>query len=196
MTSKDELPSVTILCEDIDQHTFIRQYLICRGWESHQIKTLGNFKGIKTNNNAFVVNNYPKLVESYRRNQYKNIAVVVMIDGDGNTYEDKMRSFNIALDATRGNLNQELRYPDEKIAIFVPARNIESWFYYINNYEQNLQFDDEITDYKITMSLKDRIKLAKNSAKILAQKICPRGIDQITLSSLRHGCQELQRLYE
>jgi hypothetical protein len=45
MTSKDDLPEVTILCEDIDQERFIREYLICRGWSDRKIKNFGNVKG-------------------------------------------------------------------------------------------------------------------------------------------------------
>lgn len=67
MTSRDDLPEVTILCEDIDQERFIREYLICRGWDKRKIKDFGNPKGrIIKNNNALIVNYYPKLIRSYR----------------------------------------------------------------------------------------------------------------------------------
>jgi hypothetical protein len=44
------------------------------------------------------------------------------------------------------------------------------------------------------MSPKERIELAKKSAKKLATEICPHGIDRIALPSLRYACRELQRL--
>lgn len=195
MTSKDDLPEVTILCEDIDQERFIREYLICRGLPDRQIKDFGNPKGrnIK-NNNALIVKYYPNIIKSYRSRNYRNLAVVVMIDADEDTLDDKMLSLHIALDETAGNLNQDPRLPNEKIAIFVPARNIETWFYYING-DRTGQECNEMTDYKDkTMSTKERIELAKKSARILAKEICPHGVDRIALPSLRYACRELQRL--
>ncbi|MEC4985411.1 MAG: hypothetical protein SAJ37_13135 [Oscillatoria sp. PMC 1068.18] len=197
MTIRDELPEVTILCEDIDHERFIREYLICRGWDDRKIRDFGNPKGkIVKNNNALIVKYYPELIKSYRSHNYRNIAVVVMIDADEDSLYDKMRSLHIALDETAGNLNQDTRFPNEKIAIFVPARNIETWFYYINSDRSN-QECNETTDYKDkAMSLKQRIELAKKSARILANEICPDGVDQIDLPSLRYACRELERLFK
>ncbi|WP_293148085.1 MULTISPECIES: hypothetical protein [unclassified Microcoleus] len=195
MTSRDDLPEVTILCEDIDQERFIREYLICRGLDDRKIKDFGNPKG-KTikNNNALIVKHYPQLIKSYRSRNYRNIAVVVMIDADEDSLEERMRCLNIALDETAGNLNKDPRLPNEKVAIFVPARNIETWFYYINSHMSG-QECNELTDYKDkTMTTKERIELAKRSAKILASEICPHGVDRIALPSLRYACRELQRL--
>ena len=195
MTSRDDLPEVTILCEDIDQERFIRQYLICRGLDDRKIKDFGNPKGrdIK-NNNALILKHYPELIKSYRRRKYRNIAVVVMIDADEDSLSDKMRSLHRQLDEAAGNLNNDTRLRDEKVAIFVPARNIETWFYYINNNMEG-QECNEITDYKDdNMSAEERIKLAKSAANKLAREICPQGVDRITLPSLRYACTELQRL--
>ncbi|MBE9186938.1 hypothetical protein IQ270_20320 [Microcoleus sp. LEGE 07076] len=195
MTSRDDLPEVTILCEDIDQERFIREYLICCGLDDRKIKDFGNPKG-KTikNNNALILKHYPELIKSYRSRNYRNIAVVVMIDADEDSLDERMRCLNIALDETAGNLNKDPRLPNEKVAIFVPARNIETWFYYINSHMSG-QECNELTDYKDkTMTTKERIELAKRSAKILALEICHQGVDRITLPSLRYACRELQRL--
>ena len=196
MTSRDDLPEVTILCEDIDQERFIRQYLICRGLDDRKIKDFGNPKGrVIENNNASIVKYYPALMKSYRRTRkYRNIAVVVMIDADEDSVSDKMRSLHKKLDEAAGNLNKDTRLPNEKVAIFVPARNIETWFYYINNNMEG-QECNENTDYKDgNMSAEERIKLAESAAKKLAREICPQGVDSITLPSLRYACRELQRL--
>lgn len=192
MTSRDHLPEVTILCEDIDQERFIREYLICRGLEDHKIKDYGNPKGREiNNNNASIVKHYPDIIKSYRKRKYNNIAVVVMIDADKDSFYDRIRSLNIALDETAANSNKDPRLPDEKVAIFVPARNIETWFYYI----MEGQGCNETNDYKDKkMSTKERIELAKSAANKLAREICPQGVDNITLPSLRYACTELQRL--
>src|SRR4028119_1109764 len=192
MTTRDNLPEVTILCEDIDQERFIRQYLICRGLEDHKIKDYGNPKGRDIeNNNALIVKHYPALMKSYRTRKYRNIAVVVMIDADEDSVSDKMRSLHKKIDEAAGNLNKDTRLPNEKVAIFVPARNIETWFYYIMEGQEC----NETNDYKNDrMSAKERIELAKSAAQKLAREICPQGVDRITLPSLRYACTELQRL--
>ncbi|MEM9540557.1 MAG: hypothetical protein AAGA60_13775, partial [Cyanobacteria bacterium P01_E01_bin.42] len=40
----------------------------------------------------------------------------------------------------------------------------------------------------------DKIRLAKESATILATEICPQGLDENAPSSLHHACEELKRL--
>lgn len=192
MTSRDNLPEVTILCEDIDQERFIRQYLICRGLDDRKIKDFGNPKGrVIENNNASIVEHYPGLIKSHRTRKHRNLAVVVMIDADEDSVSDKMRSLHKKLDEAAGNLNKDTRLPNEKVAIFVPARNIETWFYYIMEGQEC----NEITDYKDdNMSAEERIKLAKSAANKLAREICPQGVDRIALPSLRYACTELQRL--
>jgi hypothetical protein len=192
MTSRDDLPEVTILCEDIDQERFIREYLICRGLDDRKIKDFGNPKGrVIKNNNALILKHYPDIIKSHRRRKYRNIAVVVMIDADEDSVSDKMRSLHKKLDEAAGNLNKDTRLPNEKVAIFVPARNIETWFYYIMEGQEC----NENTDYKDKkMSAEERIELAKRAAQKLAREICPQGVDRITLPSLRYACTELQRL--
>ena len=191
-TSRDDLSEVTILCEDIDQERFIRQYLICRGLEDHKIKDYGNPKGrLIENNNALIVKDYPALMKSYRTRKYRNIAVVVMIDADEDSVSDKMRFLHKALDEAAGNSNKDTRLRDDKVAIFVPARNIETWFYYIMEGQEC----NETNNYKDKkMSAKERIELAERAAKKLAREICPQGVDRITLPSLHYACRELQRL--
>jgi hypothetical protein len=182
----------TILCEDIDQDRFIRQYLICRGVHKRDINNYPKVQGKKIeNNNASILQHYPELIKSYRSKKYQDLAIVIMIDADDRSVDDRIRSLNIALDESAGKLNRELRQPDEKIAIFVPARNIETWFSYING---NLDCN-ETTDYKdLSMETGERIKFAQNAAIKLATEICPQGLDDNAPDSLKRACQELQRL--
>ncbi|HAG84709.1 MAG TPA: hypothetical protein DCL61_27045 [Cyanobacteria bacterium UBA12227] len=198
MTNKSYKPEVIILCEDIAHERFIRQYLISCGFENRKIKDFGNPKGRKVNNNNdFVLKHYASLVKSYRSKNFQNRAIVVMTDADNKTINDIIRSLNIALDEQEGKLNRDLRLPNEKIAIFVPTRNIETWFYYIS-IDHNC---DETTDYKTNPKIRkmnetEKIKLAEASAIKLAKEICPQGLDSQALTSLHHACTELQRLLD
>ncbi|MGB3508159.1 MAG: hypothetical protein WBA93_02755 [Microcoleaceae cyanobacterium] len=186
------MTKVTILCEDIDQERFIREYLKCRGFLDRDIIPFPNTKGLKVkNNNASILADYPKILTSYRsRKNSQDIAVVVMIDADDKTVAERIRSFNIAVNKEEGERNKNMRLPNEKIAIFVPAINIETWFSYING--KNVNEED---DYKNkTLNTADRITLAKASAEKLASDFCPQGLDKNAPSSLHHACNELQRL--
>ena len=119
------------------------------------------------------------------------MALIIMIDGDDKTFHQRIRSFNKALDEREGELNKELRQQNEKIAIFVPTRNIETWFEYING-NNNC---NELDDYKNkNLDKKERVKLAKNSATKLAKEICVRGLPLDAPPSLLHACKELERL--
>ena len=187
MTNKDLLSEVIILCEDLDQEQFITQYLVERG-----LNKIRCFSNVKDNNNATVIKKYPALVKSYRQKKHKkNMALIIMIDGDDKTFHQRIRSLNKALDEREGELNKYLRQPDEKIAIFVPTRNIETWFEYVNG-NNNCNEQD---DYKNNnLGKKERIKLAKDSATKLAKEICPQGLPPDAPPSLLHACQELERL--
>ncbi|MDJ0553289.1 MAG: hypothetical protein QNJ68_02375 [Microcoleaceae cyanobacterium MO_207.B10] len=187
------MTKVTILCEDIDQERFIRKYLIVRGFSDRDIRLFQNPKGLKvTNNNASILTDYPKILKSYKsRKNYQDIAVVVMIDADDKTVDERIRSLNMAVNKEEGERNKDMRLPNEKIAIFVPARNIETWFSYINGNQDCNEQDD----YKNkTLNTTERITLAEASAKKLASDICLQGLDQNAPSSLHYACNELQRL--
>ncbi|MDB9315335.1 hypothetical protein PN462_19625 [Spirulina sp. CS-785/01] len=182
-----------ILCEDIDQDRFIRKYLNLRGVDKRKIRNFPNVKGLKVeNNNAKVLAYYAQLVKSYRRlKNSQDIAVIAMVDADNQSLEHRLRSFNMALDEEEGKRNKDLRQPDEKIAIFIPARNIETWFEYIL---ENSDCNEE-EDYKNNrLSDQERIKIAEQAAEIAVKTLCPQRLADSGLPSLHHACRELARL--
>ena len=165
-----KMTKVTILCEDLDQERFIRKYLICRGLSSRDITCFPKTTGMKVeNNNALILKYYPQILKSYRsRKNSQDIAVIVMIDADDKTIDERIRSLNIAVNKEEGERNKDMRLPNEKIAIFVPARNIETWFSYINGNQDCNEQDD----YKNkTLNTTKRITLAEASARKLASDI-------------------------
>ncbi|OQX27372.1 MAG: hypothetical protein BWK80_05680 [Desulfobacteraceae bacterium IS3] len=176
---------IDILCEDIAHHRFIRKYLEYKGVGKRNIKDFGN---LKSHNNGTVLKHYPECVKTYRSkaNHQKNITLVVMIDADDKKLEERLRDFDKKLDAKKAELNQKTRDDDEKIAIFVPARNIETWFHYIFGYTDCNEQDD----YKKYYTNDD----AHKAAEILAKDICPDDLPENALPSLQHACNELKRL--
>ncbi|MGK7926440.1 MAG: hypothetical protein AB4290_14575 [Spirulina sp.] len=186
---------IAVLCEDATHYEFIREYLICRGFNKRRISPFPTVKESGKLNNAKVIKYYPQLVATYRKiKNYQNTAIIVMIDADNTNVDDRIRDLNIELDKEEGTRNKDLRLPDEKIAIFVPTRNIETWFAYIENQDDNSEeIDYKQEKYKNYKKIQ-KSSLAKESAKILAEEICRQGLDDNAPSSLHHACEELKRL--
>jgi hypothetical protein len=80
--------------------------------------------------------------------------------------------------------------------LFVPIRNIESWFYFIDTKntdgETLKDSDGKLISYKNNYPNKDiDVNLF---AKKLKEEICINGFPQNAPASLRHACNELNRL--
>lgn len=179
---------ITIVCEDIAQFDFIKAYAQLLGANKRKILRL-----TEANNNATVLGHYPKAVHSYRKVASENVILVVMIDADNKTVQERLREFDQKLDVEKYQLNQGTRSNTEKILIFIPIRNIESWFHYINggsDVENKKDQNGKIVSYKDTYQDADISQLAKK----LKAEICVRGLPENAPSSLHHACRELARL--
>ena len=181
---------ITVLCEDKNQYDFICAYAKLLGVDNRKITKLPAY------NNATVLKHYPNAVKSYRKYAAQNIILVIMIDADKKTIQERFREFDEKLDIEKFKLNQDTRYDNEKILIFIPIRNIESWFYYIDtkNIDGEIQRDGDgnLISYKNKYQNKEiNVNLL---AKKLKEEICPNGLPQNAPSSLHHACNELNRL--
>jgi hypothetical protein len=138
-------------------------------------------------NNANVLKHYSELVQLYRsKANHLNIALVVMIDADNKTVDERLREFDKMLDEEKAELNQKTREDYEKIAIFVPSRNIETWFHYSFGHNDCNEDDDYKSYYSNAY--------AHKAAEIFEKDICSKGLPENALPSLHHACNELKRL--
>lgn len=179
---------ITVLCEDIAQYDFICAYAKLLGADNRKIAKL------PAHNNTTVLKHYPNAVKSYRRYATQNIILVVMIDADEKTIQERLREFDEKLDSEKYKLNQSTRFNNEKILLFVPIRNIESWFHYIAtniiDVETIKDNNEKIISYKNQYVNKDLSIFAKK----LKEEVCANGLPQNAPSSLHHACNELKRL--
>ncbi len=178
---------ITVLCEDIAQYDFICAY----------VKLLGADKRITrlpSYNNDTVLKLYSQAAISYRKYANQNIMLVAMIDADEKTLNERLRTFDRVLDEEKYQLNQATRQEDEKILLFVPIRNIESWFHYIAtntiDVETKKGSDGKIISYKDQYPNTDASGLAKK----LKNEICINGLPENAPASLHYACDELNRL--
>jgi hypothetical protein len=171
---------VTILCEDIQQQVFARRFLINRGFHARKIRLLALPEG-KGSGEQYVRVNYPAQVKAYRsQSNYLSICLVVLIDADTKMVDERLRQLDKALEED----SQSRRQPHEKIAVFVPKRNIDTWIHYLQG-----ETVDEETVYPKLEKESDCESCVQN---LLSQ--CPRGLDKDAPPSLHLACGELQRI--
>ncbi|WP_216701573.1 hypothetical protein [Gloeothece verrucosa] len=103
------------------------------------------------------------------------------MDADTRTVEECLRQLDNALEQD----GQEKRQPDEKIAIFIPKRNIETWIYYL----QGNSVNEEQAYPKLTQESD-----CKTCVDALIEQ-CPQGLDTDAPSSLQIACREIPKIF-
>jgi hypothetical protein len=127
---------------------------------------------------AFVRKQYPNEVREYRRKRSRlNIGLVVFMDADNKSVADRL----IELER---DLGREKRQPDERIGIFIPKRNIETWIRHLQG-----KSVDEQTEYPHLDKEGDCKPLVAQLARDRHTPL-PEGAPP----SLRAACAELERI--
>ena len=172
---------LVVLCEDLQQEVFTRQFFFRRGFNKRKIKIKRNPNG-KGSGEQFVRTAYAQEVRAYRsKSTYQLRGLVVMIDADTYTVEQRIKHLDTILE----NDGQQKRQLNEKIAIFVPKRNIDTWIHYLK---------EEPVDEKTAYSKLRREGECKPLVDQLVKKICPIGLPEDAPPSLVAACEELQRI--
>ena len=172
---------LVILCEDRQQEVFARKFFLSRGFHHREIdpKTAPRGKGSAE---QFVREQYALEVRTWRKKStYLSILLAVVIDADTYTVQQRLTQF----DDTLKNSSQQPRQPDEKIAIFVPKRNIETWIHYLMG-----EAVDEESVYPKLGHESD----CKPYVEKLVEDICPTGLPDDAPPSLHIACDELKRI--
>ena len=173
---------VVILCEDRQQEIFARHFLINCGIRKQRIYAKVAPKGVGAGE-QYVREKYPEEVGSYRRFcNHKKISLVVLIDADMNTVTDRLKK----LDDELMKASLAKRQSDEKIAIFVPKRNIETWISFLQG--QTVDEKERYPKYKKESVCKPLVK--KLAVNCNHNKTLPENAP----SSLKAACDELPRI--
>ena len=165
---------ITVLCEDKQHEAFIRRFFKRRKQRPYFVQRPGGGAG-----DQFVRDSYPVYLDAVRK---RGGILVVMIDGDNYGIEQRDRQMNEACRQRR----ILPRNSGDKIAIFVPTRNIETWFAYLDGKGVNE------TD---TYPRLERQRECSRHVNALAQ-MCAQGILRTPLpASLQAACHEYQRVF-
>jgi len=118
--------NTVILCEDRQHEAFARRFLMQTGKSLGVQRVVVSPKG-RRSGEQFVRARFAEELAYYRSRQHRvEQALIVVIDADLSEVADRIEQVEDA--ATEGG--QERRRVTERVAIFVPARNIETWLAY------------------------------------------------------------------
>ena len=178
----DDYTQVIILCEDKQQEVFLRRFLVKCGVNARRIR-VRPVPGGKGSGEQWVREQFAKEVKEHRSRAARlNIALLVMQDADVASLEDRRQALEHRLKAA----GEGPRASEERIAMFFPRRNIESWIDFLNNGTQ--------------------IEETKLYANLAEQSDCYPGVDSIAIKndyhlsanvppSLRAACAEIRRIF-
>jgi hypothetical protein len=134
----DRASQVIVLAEDERHQQFARRYLEQLGYSRREVR----FEDLPAGRGCgeqWVRDRYAKAVLAYRwRSTRAQTALIVAIDSDRGDLNRRFRQLREALVSAA----QEPRAERERIAHFIPKRNIETWILCLNGHDV-----DEETDY-------------------------------------------------
>ena len=172
---------IVILCEDRQQEVFARHFLVSCGVNPHRIRVNICPKG-ELAGEQYVREAYPKEAKAYRsRSAYLNISLIVLTDADMKTVSERWKE----LEKVLGNGGQARRKAAERIAIFIPKRNVETWIHYLMGELVNE------TDAYPKLS-------AESDCKVFVARVAAKPEYRLTSDvppSLRLACSELTRIF-
>ena len=125
--------NIVILCEDRQHEAFARRFLKQAGRSFRVQRVEMNPKG-RGSGMQFVRARFAKEWAYYRSRQHRvGQALIVVVDADCEPYSERLRQVENA--ATEEG--QEPRRSGERVAVFIPARNIETWIAYLDGQSVN-----------------------------------------------------------
>ena len=164
---------IALLCEDNQHAAFVRRFFPKKHKPRRVSPKGGKGEGA---GEQFVREEYPTRLEAARDT---NSALIVVIDGDGKTVEERLRQ----LDEQCAKENIPRRTDADRVAVFVPMWNIESWLYFLGG-------GDNVDESKKNYRRLNRERECKPMVEKL-RKMCRRGnLPDEAPSSLRAACEE------
>ncbi len=167
-------PKITILCEDKQHEAFIRRFLKKRKRRIYVVVRPSAGAG-----DQFVRNNYPKYLDAVRK---RGGILVAMIDGDNDSIEERLKQ----MDEACNQRDVLRRKPGDKVAVFVPRRNIETWLAYLGGEHVNE------TD---TYPRLERERECQKHVDVLAQMCTEKKLRIPAPSSLEAACREYDNVF-
>jgi hypothetical protein len=168
---------VVILCEDLQHEVFVRRFLIQQNWNNHQIRVVRPKSG-RGSGEQFVRENFPMELEAYRKVSGRlSTSLAVVADADVISVEERIKE----LENSCGVKKIDFRKADEKVAFFIPKRNIETWIHFLHS-----ESVDEVTAYRKL----EKESLCEPQVKRLDEMCRAGGLTEGAPPSLSLACSE------
>lgn len=170
---------IVLLCEDKQTDSFVRRFLKNRNFTHRDIKTLPLPHGSQSGE-QWVRQRYPAELKAIRGRQQTYLLVV--IDADNLTVEDR-----------RAQLEEQCRQEEvpprtagDPVLVFVPRRNIETWFAYL----EGLSVDEQ----QIYPKLKRESDCARHASELFRMCHIAQRLRNPVPPSLEEACEEYRKL--
>jgi len=171
-----------VLCEGLKDYNFARKCLVRCGWRPDQIAPKVSPTG-EGSGFTFVLNEYAAEVRA-NRNGKRERSLLVLVDADTESEGGREK----ALDKRLRDTDQKPRNKGERIALWVPRRQFETWVHFLTQGQA-----DEETDYKRTHAVKEHEykPAADQFAQLLEKR---RSLPSKAVHSLKKAVVEFERL--
>ena len=117
---------LVLLCEDRQQEAFARRFLNATGWETRAMR-VEKAPGGRGSGEQFVRERFPRELKAHRSRPVSQ-TLVVMMDGDAEGPTARLQQ----LDKACREAGVAERARNERVAVFIPTWNIETWLAYLD----------------------------------------------------------------
>jgi hypothetical protein len=117
---------LVLLCEDRQHEAFARRFLNAMGWETRALR-VEKAPGGRGAGEQFVRERFPLELKAHRSRPVSQ-ALVVLLDGDRQGSGVRQQR----LDQACREAGVAERARDERVALFIPTWNIETWLAYLD----------------------------------------------------------------
>ncbi|HEX3556440.1 MAG TPA: hypothetical protein VIA62_24735 [Thermoanaerobaculia bacterium] len=142
---------LVLLCEDKQQEAFARRFLNAIGWETRAMRVEKAPAG-RGAGEQFVRERFPRELKAHRSRPVSQ-ALVVMMDGDADGPAARLQQLGKA--SHEAGVAERAR--DERVAVFIPTWNIETWLVYLDGGH----VDEGRSDYPRLASERDQPHVEK-----------------------------------
>ncbi len=175
----------TVLVEDRPLERFVRECLYALGIHTREIRIVGYPTG-RGSAKQWIDREYPIQVHAHRRRSSENIALVVGTDADEQSVQQRIQRLAEVLQEA----GREARAAHERITLWIPRWNIETWLLFLNG-----QAVDEEANYKGQAREMDIKAAARDFVRRFRRYVNDPGIEN-HLPSLVLAFEETRRIQQ
>jgi hypothetical protein len=167
---------LVLLCEDKQHEVFARRFLNEMGWETRAMR-VEKVPGGRGAGEQFVRKRFPVELKAHRSRPVSQ-ALVVLIDGDAEGTAARLQQLSHAC-REAGVVE---RTDHDRVAIFIPTWNVETWLAYLDG--------EDVTEAKSDYPRLSRERDCQRHVEALAQMCRDGQLRELAPASLETACSE------